>query len=87
MTVVIGRKNTELNRTTMMTSRRSKKRNVINVVHVQKLCSLISKAGHYEALCQKLLTRQYMIVHLFFAFRIDSVYEMEISLSHVLLVY
>jgi hypothetical protein len=42
---------------TIIAVRRSKKLNAINVVHVQK-CSLISKAGHYVALCQKLLTRQ-----------------------------
>jgi hypothetical protein len=32
-------------------------KNEMSFVHVQKWCSLISKAGHYVALCQ-LLTRQ-----------------------------
>jgi hypothetical protein len=34
----------------MIAVRRSKKLNVIYIVHVQQLCLLISKAGHYVAL-------------------------------------
>jgi hypothetical protein len=37
----------------MMTVRRSKKWNVINVIYVQKWCSLFSKACHYVALFQE----------------------------------
>jgi hypothetical protein len=46
----------------MMTIRRSKKWNVINVVNFQKLCFLNSIAGHYVALFQKLLTHHKKIV-------------------------
>jgi hypothetical protein len=42
----------------MKAVKRAKKWSVIHVVHIQKWRSLISKAGHYVALCQKLLTRQ-----------------------------
>jgi hypothetical protein len=69
----------------MMTVRRSKKWNVINVINFQKWYSLFSKAGHYVALFQKFVDAP--VNSRPSLFRIDSVHQMETSLSHALLVY
>jgi hypothetical protein len=69
---------------TMMTVRRSKKWNVINIVKFQKWYLLFSKAGHYVALFQKFVDTP---VNGGPFFRIDSVYQMETSLYHALLVH
>jgi hypothetical protein len=69
----------------MMTVRRSKKRNVINVVNFQKLYSLFSIAGHYVALFQKFVDTP--VNGRPSLFRIDSVLQMETSLSHALLIH
>jgi hypothetical protein len=69
----------------MMTVRRSKKFNVINVINFQKWCLLYSKAGHYVALFQKFVdTPIYARPSIF---RIDRVHQTETTLSHALLVY
>jgi hypothetical protein len=69
----------------MMTVRRSKKWNVINVVYVEKWCSLISKVDHYVALYQKIVDTP--VNGRPSLFNIDSVHQMWTSLSHVLLVF
>jgi hypothetical protein len=69
----------------MMTVRRSKKLNVINVILFQKRFSLFSNAGHYVALFQKFVDTP--VNGRPSLFRIDSVHLMETSLSHALLVY
>jgi hypothetical protein len=69
----------------MMTVRRSKKLNVINVINFQNWYSLFNKACHYEALFQEFIDTP--VNGRPSLFRIDSVYQMKISLSHFLLVY
>jgi hypothetical protein len=66
----------------MMTVTRSKQLNVINF---QKWCSLFTKACHYVALFQEFVDTP--VNGRLSLFRIDSVHQMEISLSHALLVY
>jgi hypothetical protein len=69
----------------MMTVGLSKKWYVINVVNFQKWYSLFSEAGHYVALFQKFVDTP--VNGRPSLFRIDSVNQMETSLSHALLVY
>jgi hypothetical protein len=69
----------------MMTVGRSQKLNVINVFNSQQWYSLFSKAGHYVALFQIFIDTP--VNGLTSLFRIDSVNQMEPSLSHALLVY
>jgi hypothetical protein len=69
----------------METVRRPKKLNVINVINFQKWCSLFSKPWHYVAFFQVFVDtpvndRPSLL-------RIDSVHQMQTSLSHALLVY
>jgi hypothetical protein len=64
----------------MMTVKRSKKWNVINVINFQKWCSLFSKACHYVALFQEFVDTPVNGRPSFFW--IDSVHLMETSLSH-----
>jgi hypothetical protein len=51
----------------------------------KKWCSLISKAGHYVTLCQKILDTP--VNDRPSLFGIDSIHWTETSLSHALLVY
>jgi hypothetical protein len=69
----------------MMTVRRSKKSDFVNVINIQKLCSLFSKVCHYVALFQEFVDTP--VNDRSSLFRIDSVHQMETSLSHALLVY
>jgi hypothetical protein len=70
---------------TMMTVRRSKKWNVIDVINFQKWCSLFSKECHYVALFQEFVDTP--VNGRLSLFRINSVHQMKTSLSHALLVY
>jgi hypothetical protein len=69
----------------MMTVRRSKKWDVINVINIQKWCSLFSKECHYVALFQEFVDTP--VNGRPSLFRIDSVHQIVSSLSHALLVY
>jgi hypothetical protein len=69
----------------MMTVRRSKKLNAINVINLQKWYSLFSKACHYVALFQEFVDTP--VNGRPSLFGIDSVHQIETSLSHALLVY
>jgi hypothetical protein len=69
----------------MMTVRRSKKWDFINVINIQKWCSLFSKACNYVALFQELIDTP--VNGRPSLFRIDNVHQMETSFSHALLVY
>jgi hypothetical protein len=66
----------------MMTVGRSKKLNVINF---QKWCSLFSMACHYVAFFQEFVDTPANGLPSLFG--IDSINQMETSLSHALLVY
>jgi hypothetical protein len=68
-----------------MTVSRSKNWNVINVINFQKWCLLFRKSCHYVALFKDLVDTQLNGRPSLFS--IDSVYQMETSLSHALLVY
>jgi hypothetical protein len=68
-----------------MAVRRSKKLNVIDVINVQKYCSLFSNACHYVALFQEFVDRP--VNGRPSLFRIDNAHQVEIVLSHVLLAY
>jgi hypothetical protein len=69
----------------MMTIKRSKKWDVINVINIQKWCSLFSKACHYVAVFQEFDDTP--VNDRPSLFRIYSVHQMETSPSHALLVY
>jgi hypothetical protein len=68
----------------MMAVKRSKTRNIINVINFQKWYSLFSKVCHYVELFQKFIDTP---VNGNSLFGIDSVHQMETSLSHALFVY
>jgi hypothetical protein len=68
----------------MTTVRRFKKLNVIDI-NFQKQCSLFNKACHFVALFQEFIATPRNGRPSLFC--IDSVHQMETSLSHALLVY
>jgi hypothetical protein len=62
-----------------------KKWNVINAIYIQKWCSLFSKALYYVCLFQEFVDTPVNSRPSLFG--IDSVHQMETSISHALLVY